>query len=154
RFALDGMDGTQVHTTNTGNLPVEALELEFPLRVERYELVQDSGGPGRSRGGMCFRRTVRVLGHDAVVHAGGTNAILPPFGLDGGLPGQVCRVELSGNAKLSKRSGKLSADQTVTMIAASGGGYGPPLERPREKIEKDIREERISAAAATLHYGY
>lgn len=154
RYALDGMDGTQVHTTNTGNLPIEALELEFPLRVERYELVQDSGGPGRSRGGMCFRRTVRVLGHDAVVNAGGTNAILPPFGIDCGLPGQVCQVEISGGAKLQKRSGKLTADQTVTMIAASGGGYGPPSERAREKIAKDLYEGRISAAAAKEIYNY
>ncbi|MDX0110177.1 hydantoinase B/oxoprolinase family protein [Sinorhizobium meliloti] len=154
RYALDGMDGTQVHTTNTGNLPIEALELEFPLRVERYELVQDSGGPGRSRGGMCFRRTVRVLGHDAIVHAGGTNAILPPFGIDGGQPGQVCRVELSSGNKLTKRSGKMKADDTVTMIAASGGGYGSPSERPRDKIEKDLREERVSLAAAKDYYGY
>jgi N-methylhydantoinase B len=155
RHGRDGIDGTQVHTTNTGNLPVEALELEFPLRVERYELVRDSGGPGRSRGGMSIQRTIRVLGHEAVVSAGGTNTILPPFGIDGGEPGQVCRVELSGgNGRLNRRSGTLRPDETVTMITSSGGGYGPAEERDREKVEKDIREDRITIDAAAGHYAY
>ncbi|MBD9524481.1 hydantoinase B/oxoprolinase family protein [Ensifer sp. ENS02] len=155
RYARDGMDGTQVHITNTGNLPVEALELEFPLRVERYELVRDSGGPGRSRGGMSIRRTVRALEHDAVVNAGGTNSVLPPFGIAGGADGQVCRVELSGDASpLVKRSGKLKASETVTMITSSGGGYGPSAERSRPKVEKDLREDRISRDAAVRHYAY
>ena len=155
RYALDGMDGTQVHITNTGNLPVEALELEFPLRIERYELVRDSGGPGRSRGGMSIRRTVRALGHDAVVNAGGTNSLLPPFGIAGGEAGQVCRVELSGDEPMLKnRSGRLKANETVTMVTSSGGGYGPVGERPPTKIEKDLREERVSAEAAARHYAH
>lgn len=155
RYALDGMDGTQVHTTNTGNLPIEALELEFPLRVEQYGLVRDSGGPGRSRGGMSIRRTVRTLGHDAVVNAGGTNSILPPFGIAKGEPGQVCRVELTGaEPTLQGRSGVLKAGEMVTMITSSGGGYGPVEDRPREKIEKDLREDRVSKEAAERQYHY
>lgn len=155
RYALDGMDGTQVHTTNTGNLPIEALELEYPLRVEQYGLIRDSGGPGRSRGGMSIRRTVRTLDHDALVHAGGTNSLLPPFGIAGGESGQVCRVELSRvGAKLEKRKGSLKAGDTVTMNTSSGGGYGPPKERPRDKIERDLREDRISSEAATRLYGF
>ncbi|HEX3721279.1 MAG TPA: hydantoinase B/oxoprolinase family protein, partial [Nitrolancea sp.] len=65
RATKDGLDGVQTHITNTSNLPVESLEVEYPLRVERYELVQDSGGPGRWRGGMAIRRDVRVLDHVA-----------------------------------------------------------------------------------------
>lgn len=155
RYALDGMDGTQVHITNTGNLPVEALEMEFPLRVEHYGLVQDSGGPGRSRGGMSIRRTVRVLGHDAVVNAGGTNSLIAPFGIAGGKAGQVCRVELSGaDASLNNRSGRLRDGDAVTMITSSGGGYGTSSERPHDKLVKDLREERISPDMAASQYGY
>lgn len=155
RYALDGIDGTQVHTTNTGNLPVEALELEFPLQVEHYGLVCDSGGPGRSRGGMSIRRTVRTLGHQAIVNAGGTNSILPPFGIGKGEDGQVCSVTLSGAApRLVGRAGVLQDGESVTMITSSGGGYGPTGDRSRDRIEKDLREERISRDAARTRYGY
>lgn len=155
RYGLDGMDGTQVHTTNTANLPIEALELEFPLRVEEYGLVRDSGGPGRTRGGMSIRRTVRTLGHEAVVNAGGTNSILPPFGIAAGEPGQVCQVELSNaEATLEGRGGVLMAGDTVTMVTSSGGGYGPAGERAEDKIEKDIREGRVSIEAARARYQY
>lgn len=154
RYGLDGIDGTQVHLTNTGNLPVEALELEFPLRVEHYGLERDSGGVGRSRGGMAIRRTVRVLDHEAVVNAGGTNSVIPPFGIAGGEPGEVCRVELSGDKPSpDKRSGKLKAGETVTMVTSSGGGFGPCAERPREKVAKDLREDRISREMAQRSYG-
>jgi len=58
----DGLDGVHVHLTNTSNLPVEALEVEYPLTVLRYELVDGSGGAGRSRGGMGLRRVYRARG--------------------------------------------------------------------------------------------
>lgn len=154
RAHRDGLDGVQVHTTNTANLPIEALELEHPIRVDSYELVRDSGGPGRFRGGMAMRRCTRVLDHVATVSAGGTNAIVPPFGLDGGLPGQTCRVELSEGAKpLVKRAGMLQPGEWLAMIAAAGGGYGDPRQRDRALVEKDLREDRISVEAAVDIYG-
>ena len=65
RATKDGLDGVQVHVTNTSNLPVECLEMEYPLFVEEYALVPDSGGTGRFRGALGIRRTVRVLGQEA-----------------------------------------------------------------------------------------
>ena len=62
----DGKDGVQVHITNTSNLPVEAIEMEYPLLVERYGLIQDSGGAGKYRGGMGLQRVVRPLGHSCI----------------------------------------------------------------------------------------
>src|SRR5215467_12879460 len=56
----DGLDGVHVHTTNTSNLPVEALELEYPLTLLRYELISGSGGAGKFRGGMGLRRVYRA----------------------------------------------------------------------------------------------
>jgi N-methylhydantoinase B len=154
RFAQDGLDGTQANTTNTANLPIEALEMEHPVMVECYELVQDSGGPGRFRGGMTLRRRVRMLDHEATISAGGTNNIVPPFGLDGGLPGLTARVELAeGVPPLQRRTGLLQPGQSVGMVGAAGGGYGDPLTRDREAVRRDLREERISLEAAREIYG-
>ncbi len=154
RATKDGLDGVQVNITNTANLPIEALESEFPVRVECYELIQDSGGPGEYRGGMTMRRRVRVLDHVATISAGGTSSVMPPFGLSGGLPGCPSRVELSpGAAPLNRRSGTLQPDQTVGMVAASGGGFGDPKKRDRKLVLRDLREERISQRAAVEIYG-
>jgi N-methylhydantoinase B len=154
RAGKDGLDGVQVNTTNTANLPIEALESEHPIMVECYELVRDSGGPGQFRGGMTMRRRLRVLDHVATVSAGGSYAKTPPWGLFGGLPGAPCRVEFGdGVAPLVKRVGTLQPGQTFATIAAAGGGYGDPRARDRESVRRDLREDRISAPAAEEIYG-
>lgn len=154
RATQDGLDGTQANTTNTANLPIEALETEHPVMVECYELVRDSGGPGQFRGGMTMRRRVRMLDHTARISAGGTNNIVPPFGLAGGLPGLTARVELPAEAPpLKHRAGILQPDQWVGMIGAAGGGFGDPKSRDREAVRRDLREDRISREAARDIYG-
>lgn len=154
RADKDGLDGVQVNTTNTANLPIEALETEHPVMVECYELVQDSGGAGQYRGGMTLRRRVKMLDHTARISAGGTNSIVPPFGLAGGEPGSTARVELSPGAKpLERRAGILQAGEWVGMVAAGGGGFGDPKKRDRALVERDLREERISRQAAVNLYG-
>ena len=154
RAAKDGLDGVQVNITNTANLPIEALESEHPVMVECYELVRDSGGPGEFRGGMTLRRRVRMLDHTATLSAGGTTNRIPPFGLFGGLPGTVARVELPDDAPaLVGRDGILTAGQTVGIVPAAGGGYGDPRKRSRERVRRDLREDRISRRAAVEIYG-
>ena len=154
RAAQDGLDGVQVNITNTANLPIEALEIEHPVLVECYELVRDSGGPGKFRGGMTMRRRVRVIDHAATISAGGTNSTIPPFGLFGGLPGTETRVELpEGAPPLKRRAGILSAGQAIGMVAAGGGGYGDPRERDRASVLRDMKEDRISKRAAVEIYG-
>ncbi|SEF15099.1 N-methylhydantoinase B [Rhizobiales bacterium GAS191] len=154
RADKDGLDGVQVNITNTANLPIEALEAEHPVMVECYELVQDSGGPGEFRGGMTMRRRVRIIDHVATISAGGTNSVVPPFGLFGGLPGSTARVELSeGVAPLNRRAGVLKPNQSIGMVAAAGGGYGDPRKRDRERVLRDLKEERISRRAAIEIYG-
>ena len=145
RSTKDGMNGAQVHITNTSNLPVEAMELEHPLMVECYELVQDSGGAGKWRGGMSLRRRIRVLDHESRVFFGGSCWEEAPWGLEGGHSGGVCRVEYGeGTPRLSKRIGKVSAGQSIAIVTAGGGGFGPPDERDRALAERDLLEERIS----------
>ena len=65
RFNKDGLSCVQVHMTNTSNLPIESMEIEFPYMVEQYTLVPDSGGPGKFRGGLSMYKDIRVLGHDS-----------------------------------------------------------------------------------------
>ena len=74
----DGKDGVQVHITNTSNLPIEAIEMEYPLLVEEYSLVTDSAGAGRFRGGMGLRRVVRPRGHDCIFNGAGERFRHPP----------------------------------------------------------------------------
>lgn len=154
RAGKDGLDGVQVNITNTANLPIEALETEHPVLVECYELVRDSGGPGEFRGGMTMRRRVRILDHVATVSAGGTNETVPPFGLFGGHSGTPTRVELADDVPpLRHRAGVLQPGQAIGMVAASGGGYGDPRKRDRARVLRDLKEDRISRAAAVDIYG-
>src|SRR5690606_24709713 len=87
RATKDGKDGVQVHITNTANLPIEAIELEYPLRVEEYSLITDSGGAGEFRGGMGIRRSIRPVGHVCEFNGVGDRFRHRPWGIFGGKPG-------------------------------------------------------------------
>ena len=80
RPGKDGKDGVQVHITNTSNLPVEAIEQEYPLRVEEYSLVEDSGGAGQYRGGMGLRRVVTPVDHECSFNGVGERFRHQPWG--------------------------------------------------------------------------
>jgi N-methylhydantoinase B len=149
RATKDGLDGVQVHITNTSNLPVEGLEPEYPLRVERYELERDSGGCGKWRGGMGFRRQIRALHDDCRVSMRGTRRTSAPWGLFGGRDGGCYRVELDeGVAPFTMSNGLLSAGQSIAIVTPGAGGYGSPGERSEERVRQDLREDRISAQVA------
>lgn len=151
RATKDGLDGVQTHVTNTSNLPVESLEEEYPLMVERYELVQDSGGPGRWRGGMAIRRDIRVIGHNPV--AGGSTSRIKsaPWGLAGGMPGATAHIFVNGEPRGSTRI--LNSDDVVSLVTAGSGGYGDPRERERALVEADLLDEKISPEQARDDYG-
>lgn len=154
RASRDGVDGVHVHGTNSANIPVEALESEHPLTVDAYELIQDSGGPGRFRGGMAIRRRLSPVGHEATVNLGGPLNRVPAWGLDGGLPGGLARIELGeGVRPLSSRNGILADGQMAAAVTSGGGGFGDPKTRDRELVRRDLREERISEKAAREIYG-
>jgi N-methylhydantoinase B len=155
RATKDGLDGVQVHVTNTSNLPVESLEQEHPLLVECYELVPDSGGPGRWRGGLAIRRDVRVLDH-APVFAGSTSRRLSaPWGLDGGMPGGTAALRVSGPGAEAIGPGAwlLQPGDVVSIVTAGAGGYGDPRERDHALVEADLRDGKISATQARGTYG-
>jgi N-methylhydantoinase B len=135
----DGMDAVQVHVTNTSNLPVEALEAEYPLLVTEYALVEGSGGPGRHRGGRGLRRTIEILGHEARFLGTTERARLAPWGLCGGGPGGRARLVLNpGGPEERELPAKvwgypLRAGDRVAIETPGGGGYGPPGERGDEQ---------------------
>jgi N-methylhydantoinase B len=125
----DGPSGVHVGMSNTLNTPVEALELEYPLRVERYELDYESGGAGEHRGGDGIVRAVRVLAPaslslltDRRRHA--------PQGIDGGEDGKPGANLLNDEELPPKASRELSEGDVVTVRTPGGGGAGRPTSRP------------------------
>lgn len=94
RARRNGVDGVQMHVTNTENLPIEALENTYPLLARRYELVTDSGGPGTYRGGMGIARHIEVMDGQLVGWPRMTRAAVAPWGLFGGKPGGPGRVDV------------------------------------------------------------
>jgi N-methylhydantoinase B len=156
----DGLDGVHVHVTNSSNLPIEALETEYPLRVERYELVRDSCGSGRHRGGMGIRRDITALDHAAEVSTHADRQKFSPWGLFGGKSGTPGRlaVNLGRRDERALPSGKTSGvilrpGDTLSVITPGAGGYGPAEARAREAVADDLRNDVISPAKALADYG-
>jgi N-methylhydantoinase B len=126
----DGMDGVQCNMTNTMNTPVEALEISYPLRVERYEIREGSGGAGRHRGGHGVVRALTAIDHEARVSLQSDRRRFAPYGLGGGADGTPGRnwvrdqqgVEhpLPGKVSLTLQPG-----ETVGVETPGGGGWGP-----------------------------
>jgi N-methylhydantoinase B len=142
RHNKDGLHGVHVHMTNTSNLPVEALEVEYPLSVLRYELVDGSGGEGRFRGGMGLRRVYRAE-HPCRVSIDGSRFNSRPWGLAGGGPGGGGGFEFGeGVRPFHRGDGELDTGQTVGIVTPGAGGYGPAGERDPEAVARDIAEQR------------
>jgi N-methylhydantoinase B len=139
--------------TNTSNLPVEALESEYPLFVERYALVDGSGGEGEHRGGMGIHRQVRVEHDDCQCEVGMSRMLSRPWGLLGGTAGASARLEKNGVVVPTGDVVLLARGDSISAITAGGGGYGDPAKRPTDLVERDLREERIDAATAARVYG-
>lgn len=159
RAHKDGKDGVQVHITNTSNLPVEALESEYPLHIENYCFIPDSGGAGEYRGGLGLRRDVRVLGHTSTFSAQGERFILQPWGLFGGKPGAVGKLVLNpGTPKEKNLPSKasnieISNNDIISIQTPGAGGYGDPKKRSPQLVIKDIKEGKISLQDARQDYG-
>ncbi|MFQ6126027.1 MAG: hydantoinase B/oxoprolinase family protein [Candidatus Heimdallarchaeota archaeon] len=161
RSTKDGLDAVQVHMTNTSNLPVEALEMDYPLLVERYEMVQDSGGAGKYRGGLAIRRTIRILekSQNTVLIAAIERAKFKPWGLFGGKAGSNAKLSVLRKGKIVNNSSKISLyplepEDIVDLVTPGAGGYGDPACRDPVLIEKDLREEKISKKAARQDYNF
>ena len=160
RSYQDGSDGIQVHVTNTSNLPVEALENEYPLMVERYELVENSGGAGKWRGGMGLRRVYRGLGHTLTFSGQGERAVTPPWGLFGGKGGGTGSISLinpdGSKEVLDIKPASLQVEPTkaVCIETPGAGGYGAPDDRDKGLLLEDFKSEKFSRLFLKEHYNF
>ncbi|HVL76765.1 MAG TPA: hydantoinase B/oxoprolinase family protein [Noviherbaspirillum sp.] len=158
-FVRDGMDAVQVHVTNSSNLPVEALENEYPLRIVEYALVQDSGGAGRQRGGLGIAREVMALEDGTVFTARSDSHLFGPAGAFGGKDGGRARLIRNpgtpNEAALPSKTSNLvlKAGETVRIETPGGAGYGPPEDRSPALLAADLRGGKVSRSAAQRDYG-
>ena len=157
RATKDGVDAISP-VVSVENIPVEAQEARNPIVVERYELISDSGGAGRHRGGLGVRKDIRVLAGDVVLSNLTDRHVFAPYGLDGGRDGMLGSIVLNpntpGERRLhSKEVVRLARDDVVSFRCAGSGGVGSPVERPRDSIDKDVREGRVTPEAVQRDYG-
>ena len=118
-----GASGVHVGMSNTLNTPVEALELEYPMRIERYELVDGSGGDGEHRGGDGIERSVRLL-EPASLSLLTDRRRHGPLGAAGGEHGSPGINSLNGEELPAKAGRELSEGDVVSVRTPGGGGYG------------------------------
>jgi N-methylhydantoinase B len=160
RSYKDGSDGIQVHVTNTSNLPVEALENEYPLLVDRYELVEGSGGAGKWRGGLGLRRVYRGIDHTLTFSGQGERAVTAPWGLFGGMGGGTGAISLlydNGTRKnLAIKPASLDVEPGVAVCIETpgAGGYGLPVERDGDSLIDDLRSGKFTKEFMQEFYDY
>jgi N-methylhydantoinase B len=141
--------------------PIEAVEQLYPVRIERTSLREDSGGPGRWRGGLGLTREVRILVPSTRLSVLAEKAVLPPFGVCGGAAGATNRFWVRrGEEPIQPSSlpGKvggfpLRPDDLLLMESSGGGGFGDPLDRDPAAVAADIAEGYVTPAAAERDYG-
>jgi N-methylhydantoinase B len=154
----DGLSGVQVHMTNTSNMPIEALETEFPtITIKKYELRQDSGGAGNYRGGLGIDREFEMMVEGIRLKATGDRQKFHPWGLDGGGEGATGAFYRCFNGKETKLPSKntglpMQKGEIVKALTPGAGGYGDPRKRPPEKVLADVANGYVSLEKARELY--
>jgi N-methylhydantoinase B len=142
---------------DTRIIPLELQESYLPVRIEELALRQDSGGAGKFRGGLGFRKSYRILA-PCELQTNLDRTRFPPWGVQGGHEGKPGRFtfvngETGAMRSIEKEKGfRLSAGDLVCVETGGGGGYGPPAERALELIQRDLDAGYISAEAAMHDY--
>jgi N-methylhydantoinase B len=142
---------------NCSNIPVEVIEHTNPVRVERFELIPDSGGAGKYRGGCGIRKDMRLLADEAVLTLLGDRHKFAPYGVFGGGEAAVGRsVVISGNEEVdlgSKEVAVLKRDDVVSLRTSGAGGYGSAAERDPALVERDLADGYVTPEGARMAYG-
>lgn len=155
----DGLSAVQVHLTNTSNMPIEALETEFPIiMIKRYSLRQDSGGAGEYRGGLGIHREFEMMQDGISCKATGDRQVFAPYGLEGGQAGATgAFYRRAGDKETrmpSKSTGNLMRKNELLIALTPGaGGYGDPKKRDPKKVLDDVLDGYVSIEKAGLDYG-
>jgi len=159
RPTKDGITGVASGISNTMNTPIEILEMSFPVRIERYAIVTDSGGAGRHRGGCGVERVWKILGGPSQASVCLERTKSPPFGLAGGGAGGAGRIAMIGPDGTEREvNGKgaftAPAGAEIHLRAPGSGGFGPPGERDPDRLRDDVINGYVSRESAVADYGH
>jgi len=157
-LTTDGMDAVQAHFQNTENAPVEETEASYPVRIVRYELIENSEGGGRHRGGLGVRRDYTFPGHAPSFSILSDKARFAPWGLFGGQDARPAKYllnpETPGARELpSKITFQLAPGDVVSVQTPGGGGTESPLARAPESVAADVALGKIAPERARSIYG-
>ena len=159
RRTQDGVDAISPIGANLANVPVEQIERDYPIMVDEYSLLPDTGGPGAYRGCLSIARQLRFLGDWGVLSIRSDRRDHPPYGLDGGHPGHPSWNILNpGRPDETLLPTKFTRDirhgDVLRHVTAGGGGVGVPQDRSSDLIARDLEDGKITGEHARSVYGY
>ena len=153
----DGTDGMACPTNNLANTPVESIEADNPLLVERYSFATDTSGAGKYRGGLGNIREFRVLADDTTFQLRSDRHDFLPWGVQGGKPGTPTRNYVNPDGEGGEIPGKylatLKKGDLYRLVQAGAGGYGDPLERDVYDVHEDVLQEKLTIDHVRREYG-
>jgi N-methylhydantoinase B len=153
----DGVDGVTPIAVNISNVPVEMVEADQPIRVERYGFVPDTGGAGKYRGGLSIVRELRLLEHEATLSIRSDRRLFLPYGLAGGKSGTPSMNVITRGTRSrvlpSKVTTRMREGDVIRHVTAGAGGWGNPLERDTAAVLRDLLDGKITHAYARREYG-
>ena len=155
----DGQQGVPHMGANQSNVSIEMIESEYPIRINEYGMLADTGGAGRYRGGLSLVREYEVLSDEAILNVRSDKRTHPPHGLFGGKPGSPSWNYVNPGRSdrilpvLMTEVEKLKRGDVYRHEMAGGGGYGDPLERDPEGVLRDVVEEKVTPEHAKRAYG-
>lgn len=142
---------------NCANIPIEVQETQNPIRIHRFEIIPDSGGAGKYRGGCGVRKDVELLNSTATLSLLGDRHVFQPYGVFGGQPGWLAETILNpdGNAEPlgSKEMREIKRGDVVSYRLSGAGGYGDPAERDPDAVRDDVADGYVSREEAAKTYG-
>ena len=154
---IDGADGLASPVLNMANTPIESIEADQPLLVERFGLSPDTSGAGEFRGGLGLIREFRVLAEEATFQLRSDRSDFQPWGVEGGKPGTPTRNYLNPDTDRQELPGKhlmtLKKGDVYRVIQAGGGGYGDPLDRDVQAVLDDVQQEKLTLDYVRREYG-
>ncbi len=157
--AKDGVDVIQTDLTNGMCVPAEAMEQDYPIRVHRVELLRDSGGAGKTRGGLGAIHEYEMLANNIVITYRGERHYVQSSGAAGGHAGGLAQATVRrANGELLEIPSKiviaLNRGDQLIVKTAGGGGHGLPTERDRALVAADVANRKVTTRAASELYGW
>ncbi len=154
----EGIDTIDTGIGNVSSTPAEAVEMNFPVRIIKNRLWEESGGAGKFRGGLGCERVFELLRGEATISHREERHLTSPWGLFGGLAAKTCKAFIkrkNGNVENvpSKMMYKLFERDQIHTFVTGGAGYGDPLTRDPEKVLEDVLDRKISLETAKVDYG-